>query len=278
MSKVWRRNWTKAARRYSEADVIVVSLGKSGRTWLRVFLYAYFCRAEKREFTLKAEELAGAKIPKMIFTHDLWGYRTARKLEDRLRGRQLIPAPQSRNKAILLLVRDPRDVVVSLFFQVTKRSGSYGGSMSEMIRDRKFGIDSMVDVMNAWMEEWGARQIFKMLRYEDCRRDTAAVFRGVLGFMGVQRVDESAFVHGLEFSSFDNMKKLEAARQFNAGILSPGNVDDPESYKTRRGVVGGFKDYLNAEDLLYVERAIARLDRRYGYRDAIKSGSTGVVS
>jgi hypothetical protein len=68
------------------------------------------------------------------------------------------------------------------------------------------------------------------------------------------------------------MKKLEAARQFNAGagILSPGNVDDPESYKTRRGVVGGFKDYLNAGDILYVERAIARLDRRYGYGNAAR--------
>jgi hypothetical protein len=48
-------------------------------------------------------------------------------------------------------------------------------------------------------------------------------------------------------------------------ILLAGNVDDPQSYKTRRGVVGGFKDYLGPADFQYATDALARLDQRFGY-------------
>jgi hypothetical protein len=272
--KVWRRNWSSAARRYADADAIIVSLGKSGRTWLRVFLYAYFCKAANREFTLKAEELAGSGAPRLIFTHDLWAYRTAPKLESRLRGRHLVPPGESRDKPILLLVRDPRDVLVSLYFQVTRRSGRFAGDLSEMIRHPRYGVESMVDVMNSWVAEWGERNAFMLLRYEDCRKNTDAAFRRVLAFLGVEPIDPRAFAHALDFSSFDNMKKLEAARQFDAraGILTPGNTADPESFKTRRGIVGGFKDYLQEEDLGYIERVMTQLDTRYGY--AIEARST----
>lgn len=260
-----RRNWSSAAGRYAEADAIVVSLGKSGRTWLRVFLYSYFCAATNREFTLNASELADSGVPKLLFTHDRWGARTTRKLRDRMSGKHLVPPVESRTKPIVLLVRDPRDVVVSLFFQVTKRSGRYGGALSRIIRDPRFGIDSIVAIMNSWMEEWNGRDRFKLLRYEDCRKNTAAAFRDVLAFLGVQEIDETAFAHAVHFSSFENMKKLEAAGRFKTKILSARDVNDPDSYKTRRGVVGGFKDYLGPEDVRYLDRAMSRLDERFGY-------------
>ena len=90
----------------------------------------------------------------------------------------------------------------------------------------------------------GTRKDFKVIRYEDCRSHTEAVFREVLTFIGIEAIDEGSFRHALQFSSFENMKKMESARQFKNKILSAGNVEDPDSYKTRRGIVGGFKDYL----------------------------------
>ena len=277
MLKVWRRNWTSTARRYAEADAIVVSLGKSGRTWLKVFLYSYFCALEKREFTLDPKDLAASKIPKLVFTHDLWGSRTVRKLKDRITGKQLIPPLESRTKPILLLVRDPRDVIVSLFFQITRRSRRYRGVLSEMIRHPKFGIHSIIDVMNTWIEEWGGRSDFKLLRYEDCRTDTKEVFRGVLVFLGFTEIDVEAFHKSLEFSSFENMKAMEAASRFNTGILQPGNPVDPESFKVRRGLVGGYREYLNPEDILFLDHAVTRLDKRYGYGRQ-GDGAPGAIS
>lgn len=263
--KVWRHNWTRSARRCREADAIIVSLGKSGRTWIRVFLCAYFCALAKREFTVRPRELKAGGIPGLVFTHDLGGYKTARKLKHRITGKHLIPPLESRTKPILLLARDPRDIVVSIFFQLTRRSRRYHGTLGEMIRDPRFGIEAMVDVLNAWLAEWSGRDRFKLIRYEDCRADPDRAFRGVLEFLGVRKIDEPAFAHALEFSSFENMKRLEASGRFKTKILKPGNAGDPESFKTRRGVVGGFKDYLAPEEIRYLDDALSRLDRRYGY-------------
>lgn len=267
MVKVRRRNWSSTARRYADADAIFVSIPKSGRTWLRVFLYSYFCAVEKREFTLKAEELADSKVPKLVFTHDLWEHLAASRLKDRWRGKHLIPSLQSRKKLIVLLARDPRDVIVSLFFQLTKRGYRcrYQGSLSEMMRHEKYGIAHIIDVMNTWMAEWGERRNFKLIRYEDCQKNAAGAFREVLIFLGFGDIDPWAFNQSLQFSSFENMKAMETTGQLDTGILSPGDPGDPESFKVRRGIVGGYRDYFNALDIDYLNNAMARLDARYGY-------------
>jgi hypothetical protein len=265
MIKVRRRNWTSQARRFSKADAFVVSIPKSGRTWLRVFLYSYFCRSINREFTISNRKLVGSGVPKVEFTHDLWSHVVFLKWKYRLLGKGLIPRRESRSKPILLLVRDPRDVIVSFFFQITRRAGSYPGDLRDAIRNPRFGIPVMVDVMNAWLAEWRGREDFKIVRYEDCRSDTEATFREVLAFFGVKEIDEAAFRHGMQFSSFENMKQMESSGRFKNKILSPGNVKDPESFKTRRGVVGGFNDYLGPEDIRYMNEALTRLDARFGY-------------
>jgi hypothetical protein len=263
--RVARRNLSSRARYYKSADAIIVSVPKSGRTWLRVFLYRYFSAILNRSFTLNEKEILDSPLPKLIFTHDLWEHRATARLKDRLRGKHLVPFLESREKRIVLLSRDPRDVVVSLFFQQTKRMGRYQGTLSDMIRHPKFGIGLIVDVMNTWMEEWGSQSNFKLLRYEDCQGNAAEAFRGVLTFLGFGEINQEAFDRSLEFSSFENMKSMERARQFGTGILLPGNPEDPESFKVRRGVVGGYREYLSSADIHYLDQAISRLDRRYGY-------------
>jgi hypothetical protein len=61
------------------------------------------------------------------------------------------------------------------------------------------------------------------------------------------------------------MQKLEAARAFDSNILHPGDVRDPESFKVRRGKVGGYREYLSAEDQRFAGAAMAELDSRFGY-------------
>jgi hypothetical protein len=264
--KAWRHNWTLQARRYAGADALVVSIPKSGRTWLRVFLYAYFCRSINHEFTISNRKLAGTGVPKIEFTHDIWGYLTVNSWKYRFLGKEVIPAHASRTRPILLLARDPRDVIVSFFFHITKRVGSsYRGNLSSTIRHPRFGINAMVDVMNTWMADWSRRENFKFVRYEDCRRNTEATFREMLAFLGVRDIDDASFIHGLQFSSFENMRQMESERRFKNKILSAANVDDPESYKARRGIVGGYRDYVAREDLNYLDDALSRLDARFGY-------------
>jgi hypothetical protein len=263
--RVVRRNFSSRARHYKFADAIVVSVPKSGRTWLRVFLYRYFSGVLNRSFTLNEKEILNSPLPKLVFTHDLWEHRSTARWKDRVRGKHLVPFIESREKQIVLLSRDPRDVAVSLFFQQTKRMRRYQGTLSDMLRHPKFGIGLIVNVMNTWMEEWGNRPNCKLVRYEDCQANPAQAFHDLLDFLSLGKIDPAAFNRSLEFSSFENMKAMEAAGKFDTGILSPGDRADPDSFKVRRGLVGGYSQYLASEDLEYIHQAISLLDKRYGY-------------
>jgi Sulfotransferase domain len=263
--KIRRRNFSSMARRYDQARGVVVSIPKSGRTWLRVFLHAYCCMIEKREFTLDRDEAVAGHMPQFIFTHDLWQHLKTARLKDSLRGKHLVPPRAIETKPILLLARDPRDVVVSLYFQLSRRTGQYHGTVSEIVADRRFGVQSMVEIMNAWMVEWGDRSNFMLLRYEDCRRSTRRAFAAMLGFFGFKDVNEEVLDRSIQFSSFENMKGMEANRKFKTGILLPRDPADPDSFKVRRGVVGGYKQYLTEQDLAYMEQVLSSLDPRFGY-------------
>ena len=91
-----RRNFSSRARYYKSADAIVVSVPKSGRTWLRVFLYRYFSALLNRSFTLNEKEILDSPLPKLIFTHDLWEHRATARLKDRWLGKHLVPFLESR--------------------------------------------------------------------------------------------------------------------------------------------------------------------------------------
>ena len=83
--------------------------------------------------------------------------------------------------------------------------------------------------------------------------------------VGEPSPDPDIFQEALEFSRFENMQKLEAAGAFDSNILHPGDVRDPESFKVRRGKVGGYREYLSAEDQQFAEATLTELDRRFGY-------------
>jgi hypothetical protein len=187
-----------------------------------------------------------------------------------LRGKYLVPRRELRKAKIVLLVRDPRDCFVSLYLQMTRRDPSADPalkqkSVSELLRDKRFGIHGIVRAMNDWLAEFSGRKDFTMIRYEALRASPAEHFRDLLAVVGETVPDMSIFQEALEFARFENMQKLEAAGVFDSKILHPGDVRDPESFKVRRGKVGGYREYLSAEDRQYAANALTELDPRFGY-------------
>ncbi len=221
-----RRNFSSRARELSGGDAIILSIPKSGRTWLRAFLCAYFCKRFGLEFTLRPGRYALPGLPRIVFSHDLFEHRTKGDRWDRVRGKYLVPRRELKRAKIILLARDPRDCFVSLYLQLTRRDPNAPvklkqKTVSEMLRDEKFGM--------------GAKP------------------------------DGTIFQDALEFSRFENMQKLEAAGAFDSKILHPGDVRDPESFKVRRGKIGGYREYLSAEDQKYAADELMKLDPRFGY-------------
>jgi hypothetical protein len=265
-----RRNFSSRATDLSGGTAIVVSIPKSGRTWLRAFICAYFCKRFGFEFTLRPERYRQQGIPRLIFSHDLFEHRTKGDLWDRLRGKYLVPRRELSRTKIILLARDPRDCFVSLYLQITRRDPNAPvelrqKSVSDMLRDRRFGVGAIVSTMNDWVEEFSGRHNFTLIRYEGLRASPAEHFRDLLAVLGESTPNMAMFQEALEFSRFDNMQKLEAAGAFDSKILHPGDVRDPESFKVRRGKVGGYREYLSAEDQAFAATALAKLDARFGY-------------
>jgi hypothetical protein len=265
-----RRNFSSRAKLLSGGEVVVLSAPKSGRTWIRTFLCAYLCKRHGLEFTLQPGRYDHPGFPRVIFSHDRFEHRTKGNRWDRLRGKYLVPRRELRTAKIVLLVRDPRDCFVSLYLQMTRRDPSADEalkqkSVSELLRDKRFGIRGIVRAMNDWLGEFSGRKDFTIVRYEALRASPAEHFRDLLAVVGETTPDMSIFQEALEFSRFENMQKLEAAGIFDSKILHPGDVRDPESFKVRRGKVGGYREYLSAEDQEYAANALRELHSRFGY-------------
>ncbi len=280
-----RRNFSRHARTFRAADAYVVSIQKAGRTWVRVFLTAYF----------DAWRQAGhqPEPPLLHYTHDLWEFYEKAPRGERLRGKWLIPPLDARQKPKLLVARDPRDLMVSLYFHLTKRSRRFAGTLPELLRDRELGVARVVSIMNRWLDEWAdplsLREDFPtvagvlgsrlhVLRYEDARRDPQGAFGSAVRFLlPTVEPDAEALERAIEVSSFENMRRLEtqtvgaeggqlvARAGLDRDALRPADAADSDSFKTRRGKVGGYVDYLGTEDIAYLNDEVAQLDPRYGY-------------
>src|SRR5947199_1351450 len=226
-SRWMRRNFSSRARELSGGEAIILSIPKSGRTWLRAFLCAYFCKRFGLEFTLRPDRYDERRIPRLIFSHDLFEHRTKGDRWDRFRGKYLVPRRELGRAKIILLARDPRDCFVSLYLQLTRRDRNASlklrqKSVSDMLRDRRFGVRAIINTMNDWIDEFSGRDNFILIRYEALRASPAEYFRDLLALLGESAPDMTMFQEALAFSGFENVQKLEAAGAFDSKILRPG--------------------------------------------------------
>lgn len=151
---------------------------------------------------------------------------------------------------VVYLARDPRDIMVSLYHQVTGRFRDffdYRGTISDFIRDDYFGAHNLrrfQDMWNGLCEEGLALRV----SYEDCHDDFAAVLASIC--------DHYGFVHSpaeittaVEFARFDNMQRIEQSGEFHEPWLRPRNG----SPKVRQGKVGGHLRELSPPDIAWLD-------------------------
>ncbi len=270
-----RWNFSSRAQSLSKGDATVLSIPKSGRTWVRVFLSAYFSAKTGTPFNVDITARRGAGIPRIIYSHDRFELRTKGDVWARLRGKYLVPSAQLLGAPVILLARDPRDAFVSYYVQLTRRHHPAPEkikrlSADALLRHSRFGIASMVRIMNDWLRE--LCRDCTILRYEDLRADPARWFGRLLHVLGEETAEEGAFRHALQFSSFENMQKLEASDAFGDKILAPRDRDDLQSFKVRRGKMGGFADHLSPESLRFAARICEKLDPAFGYEIVAQPG------
>src|SRR6266700_6248842 len=188
-SRWTRRNFSSRARELSGGDAIVISIPNSGRTWVRTFLCAYFCARYEHPFSLHPETYHDSRIPRIIYTHDLYEHYTKTRWWERVRGKFLAPTGQIKRPRIILLARDPRDAFVSHFVELPRRTAETAGELKsdavgEVLRDPIFGIALIIETMNAWLTEFARRPDCILVRYEDLHATPNEQFRRVLAALG----------------------------------------------------------------------------------------------
>jgi hypothetical protein len=249
-----------------EADCVVVSFGKSGRTWLRVMLSRYY----QLRYRLSQRHLIGfanlhdknRAIPKILFTHDNY-------LRDYTGNRD--SKADFRDRKVVLLVRNPGDVAVSQYFQwryrmlPAKKSlnayPAHGADVSifDFVYRHDAGLKKAVNFLNDWTRALPDIPDHLVVRYEDMRAQPEAGLRRILTHIGADPTDEE-LRQSVAFASVENMRKLEEGRVFwlSGGRMVAKDKSNPDSHKVRRAKVGGYRDYFDDEQVRQIDAFVER--------------------
>ena len=245
------------------ADVVLTAYAKSGRTWLSVMI----SHLVHQKFGTPANELITSsefrrqypQVPSFFFTAD--NFAPPSMSEEAL-------LDLYKTRKVILLVRDPRDIAVSSYFQFSKRASPLARAVSGMpenlgdmplfdfMCDETLGLPRVVAWLNRWQGRIEKIPESRVISYEQLRAETAKTLAGVADFIGWQCFDEEIGA-AVEFASFDNMKALEQQRFFQSRKMQPRDSADPDTFKVRRGKVSGYRDHFDPQQTAIIDQIVA---------------------
>lgn len=243
----------------NNVDNVVISYQKSGRTWIRMMIG----RVLQQTFNLPEEEILKmtltpnlfkniSNFPKIIFHHDDQAHV---KNESQLnKSREYLIG-----KKVVLLVRDPRSVIVSNFFHMTYRAKTNELALQEFVLKyypaliRYYNIWSSITYLN-----------HRVFRYEDFRLNTVENLKNIIDFFYPENIIGSEIIEeAVNYCSLDKMREYALENKFSESILS--EVGDARGSKIRTGSVAGFDSILNKELLNYCNKLGGGLNKIYDY-------------
>lgn len=240
-----------------DIDVLLCSYRKCGRTWLRFILSFYINELCQLNYVPSWETMWTLVPPfKLIEAIPLETIRI-----DHYAGKQGLKAiavshhnyatPNAPaildGKDIIFLFRSVGDVLVSQYFErVFRRDFHPRDSVWAFIQAEQL-LEAYVNYLNAWASNIDNHRHLTVT-YEEMKRDTAGAVSRILHFIGAD-VDNDVLAHAIELSSFDSMQKMERKE---LGMSETSN--ETASLRTRRGKIGGYRDYLSDEAVSTIRR------------------------
>lgn len=172
------------------------------------------------------------------------------------------PYPAEIVAAVVHVVRDPRDVAVSLANHIGRPVDDAIARMADAGRVAR-GRRQLPQFLSSWsahVESWLDSPDLRLLtlRYEDMVADPEAAFGAVARFIGLEAEPE-ALAAAIAHCRFERLRAQEDAGGF---------VERPEACGRffRRGEAGGWRDSLTAAQAERIARDHGRVMRRLGYR------------
>lgn len=194
-----------------------------------------------------------------VKTHDAW--------TDNGAGQSILGGADAAAGAILI-VRDPRDVVASF----ANHSGETLDAMIAFMADRAASFSGRRDgqplQMRQTLLDWSGFQAswldqheipLHLIRYEDLQADAPGELIRAMAFAGIA-IDPEKARRAADFARFGAVRAQEAATGFAEAPCGRTGVTF-----FRRGVSGGWRDELSADQAWRVETAHAVMMARLGY-------------
>jgi hypothetical protein len=214
-------------------DVAFVGAVKSGNTWFRYLIAGAI-------YGIDVRRINPAMLNLLVPTMELHRYHLP------LGGPHFVTThrlPDPEFRRVVYLLRDGRDVMVSLYHHRRALKGDEKVDFLRMVRD---GEGLYPCKWHEHVQRWKAnpfRADMITVRYEDLLADGVTELQRVCEFIGIER-DRPALEAAVTNARFEQMKELES--RFGSRIGATWTPDKPF---VRRGEAGSFRDEMPPEVL-----------------------------
>ena len=100
---------------------------------------------------------------------------------------------------------------------------------------------------------------------ESMRADPASALSETMRLLGVE-ASPAEIEKSVAFAAFESMKERERSGFFRSEVLRPGDPNDEDSYKVRKGEVGGYVQHFTPPQISEINALLhAAVDGRIGY-------------
>lgn len=241
------RHLAGIARLDPDHDRILAAFPKSGSTWVRFVLCNLvslrYWKGRPLDFPLLDRTMPelgvtslappwehGELLPRVVKTHrPAW--------------------PVLRRIPTVLLVRDPRDVMVSFFHHDAAQGGprNPGDTLATFLRGRRYGIPAWIRHTRSWRDA-GAW----LVRYEELKADPEGTFARLVAALGA-RIPEELLVEAVGRSTLEATRAAEE----RSGLDPEKGFDDSFRF-VRKGAVGEGREVLSDDDRAWIRERLSR--------------------
>jgi estrone sulfotransferase len=235
---------------YKKEDIFLVSFPKSGNTWVKFFLLNLLTNSGE----LKADssfKTLDETIPELSRDNLLkkWKFKIIpRFVKSHLSYQKIF----FKNNKALLVVRDPRDVMVSFFLYVKNNfSYDFKGDFSEFIRDKAMGLEACILHQISWKNSGAV-----IIRFEDLKTNGAEVLENALSTLDIS-VPKQLIKSAFDDASFEKMKIMESRPKKYTHTHK-------ESYTfVRKGEKNQWQSYFSEADIDYYNSLLNNYKKQY---------------
>jgi hypothetical protein len=175
--------------------------------------------------------------------------------------------PPKITKRALYLIRDPRDVVISMADHMGESIDTVIEYMNNMTQAARHRTSNQAHYLLTWskhVESWTGRNNnveYTVIRYEDLVANPEEVFIKVVNALGFHAINKDKFNFALKQTTFENLRAMED----EFGFKEKG---EGEKF-FRVGKAGQWKTVLTEEQIRLIEENHKEVMSQHGYEPAL---------